>query len=66
MSERHAPINCKGCASIIGTKKSCLFDGYSDKCPCVRCIIKMMCSEPCGNFNNFRNDVLNKRWDTND
>ena len=66
MSERHAPTNCKGCASIYDGRKRCLFEGYTDKCPCVRCVIKMMCDKPCDNFSNFTTDILNRRWDIDD
>jgi hypothetical protein len=54
---------CNGCYSILFSDifNECTFHPYNDNgnCPCTKCIIKMMCDDPCDDFSSFR---LNTLW----
>ncbi len=47
--------NCKGCYTF--EKHYCLCTKYSEWCPCIICIIKMICTESCGERMDFRDRV---------
>ncbi len=42
--------NCKGCLN----KSGCVYNDYSTICPCVACLIKVVCEEVCGKFIDFQ------------
>ena len=50
--------HCVGCISYIASKYDlyCLYSRYSTngECPCSECVIKVMCKDPCNEFENFR------------
>jgi hypothetical protein len=57
--------NCDGCSSDTYYDKAesggcCKFNAYNDfgKCPCTRCIIKMMCEDVCDDFDKFRIGII--------
>ncbi len=45
--------NCKGCNVMKGTITICFFNRYRniyhkiEKCPCVQCLVKVMCKKSC-------------------
>jgi len=51
--------NCDGCncyvASVYPFVFACSFSNQNRKgeCPCTKCIIKMMCEEPCDGYSEF-------------
>lgn len=52
---------CRGCMSFTspdGFTPFCMYDNYADKCPCVRCVVKMMCENSCPDFEIFRDLVI--------
>jgi hypothetical protein len=40
---------CKGCKFNQGFQQLCFFRSYGviDKCPCIECLVKIMCLERC-------------------
>jgi len=54
--------NCKGCRSnnyvlddITFISDRCRYNRSNDegKCPCTECIVKVMCNDPCREFEDF-------------
>jgi hypothetical protein len=52
----HFDIRCSGCLSVELienspiTKCAVLYEKDNRMCPCAQCIIKMMCENPCEDF----------------
>ncbi len=42
--------NCKGCY----TEDMCAYTGYSETCPCIMCLIKVVCKKSCKERLDFR------------
>jgi len=42
---------CRGCIMISNCSVSTLM---SNKCPCVNCLIKVVCGSDCDDYKNFR------------
>lgn len=65
MSEINEYKNCVGCYTDThhetrqGTITVCNIKmlNREGKCPCTRCIIKMVCHDSCDDFDNFRTEV---------
>lgn len=54
--------NCKGCRSNhIYNKGGCNWREYNQNgdCPCVLCIVKSMCNDPCDPYDDWQGDCLN-------
>jgi len=51
------PDECSGCFTL-GCGNSlhggCIYTEYNFHCPCVKCIIKVMCKSGCLEFNKFK------------
>lgn len=56
---------CRGCYSFIHSDADnyCTYLRYNDtgKCPCCTCVVKVMCSDPCSKFLNFKTDLESLR-----
>ncbi len=48
MSER-----CKGCRIIDDEQGVCEFVRHSDECPCIECLVKVICETACKEYNAF-------------
>ncbi len=50
---------CKGCR-IIRRFSRCFFRdvGLVEKCPCVQCLVKVMCKDKCENRKDYYNSFL--------
>jgi len=48
---------CKGCATYIGAGEyhDCAYAEYNKKgaCPCSKCVVKVMCVEPCDEYDEW-------------
>jgi hypothetical protein len=45
---------CLGCT----LKGKCPYTEFSDDCPCILCVIKMMCQKTCSDFRDFSRRVV--------
>ncbi len=54
-------IECEGCY----VTDTCVVEGRDvSKCPCLRCIIKMVCNDPCEEFEVHHTYITRKYADT--
>jgi hypothetical protein len=53
---------CKGCNSAIWIPSICSNTPISNgkECPCVSCLVKGMCVEPCGEFVRYGGDDIDE------
>jgi hypothetical protein len=50
---------CNGCCCNSEDNSGCSLMKYTDEeCPCMKCMIKMMCDMPCKEFLIFRGDII--------
>ena len=46
---------CRGCYSIFWIEYCPYIKHNSDgKCPCSKCVVKVMCDQPCDKYENFK------------
>lgn len=50
---------CKGCRIYSSEYKTACVDNSDGNCPCVRCIIKVMCRQACLEYDTFITDHQN-------
>ena len=58
-------MDCKGCSKIyLMNKYKCCIDNlvnaYNLECPCMNCLVKVMCVEHCSKRDDFVFEKLNK------
>ena len=57
---------CVGCMSMKLTLDSyfCLFEyhGMQNRCPCVNCLVKVMCDHSCGKYNDEAQMIRDKLY----
>jgi len=53
--------NCPSCRMYDNGECIVIQEGVSSICPCKECIIKIMCEEPCKEFDNMAQIIYDKR-----
>lgn len=49
---------CKGCP----VEGACSYTNYSESCPCIMCIVKMMCvNELCEEYRQFQRGIFEQK-----
>ena len=69
MEEEFDRLKCKGCASITNFM-DCPYPPVKNGklCPCLTCLVKSMCSNPCDEFHKYKSwnkiNKLKRLWRT--